>query len=61
MVSHILSALFSINGNSIEITENDKHNIVNYLKEKDFPISTITFKDACLKYYNGILFNEFVK
>ena len=50
---------FSLNGNLIETTIEDRTSIINYLDENFIPINSITFLDACKKFYkNELIINK---
>ena len=47
--------VFNIDGNLIEITDEDKQNVITYLQSKDIPICLATFKSACMRLYQTSL------
>ncbi len=47
--------VLNIDGNLIEMSSEDKSNVINYLKENDIPISTHSYRDASIRYYNNTL------
>lgn len=46
---------FNINGELIELSENDKIEIIKFLKENNIPVCNDTWTDACIKYLNNEL------
>ena len=56
-LSNILNSTytFNINGELIELSENDKIEIFQFLKENNIPICNETWNDACIKYLNNEL------
>ena len=49
---------FNIDNNLIQINNDDKYTVINYLQENDTPICNETFKDACIRYYKNLLDNK---
>ena len=49
------SFTFNINGNLITLCDEDKYNILEFIKQNNIPMSNETFQDACLKYLNNKL------
>ena len=41
--------VLNIDGNLIEMSSEDKSNVINYLKENDIPISTHSYRDASIR------------
>ena len=50
--------VINIDGNLIKMSFEDKENIINYLKEHDIPISSTSYRDASIRYYNNTLFTS---
>ncbi len=50
--------IFNIAGELVEITKEEKIEIINYLKENDIPISTTSLRDAFTRYYQKTLFTN---
>lgn len=48
--------IINIDGNLIEMSLEDKEKIVSFLKEHDIPISSTSYRDATIRYYNNTLF-----
>lgn len=46
---------FNINGELIELSENDKIEIFQFLKDNNIPVCNDTWTDACIKYLNDEL------
>ena len=47
--------ILNIDGNLIEMSLEDKSNVINYLKENDIPISTHSYRETAIRYYNNTL------
>ena len=48
--------VINIDGNLSEMSLEDKEKIVSFLKEHDIPISSTSYRDATIRYYNNTLF-----
>ena len=49
---------FNIDNQLVEITNNDKFNVIGYLKSNNIPVCNETFIDGCIRLKNNNLYNK---